>query len=181
MVRRNGLSPKKRFDVLKRDGFKCQYCGNDGNSVSLEVDHIVAVANGGSDDEGNLITACFNCNRGKGARQVVSGGEDKKRVVVKDVPLNLYYGKPGEVYFAALVCPICKGDYVHFMPMQVEQRKTTTVVDELMTSVFSVDGPREHSVVMEFYCENGHSFDYRLESWKGHIRLWATNQPEGGR
>lgn len=56
-----------RFDVFKRDAFTCQYCGSVPPSVVLEIDHIKPVCDGGSDDKENLITACFDCNRGKGA------------------------------------------------------------------------------------------------------------------
>ncbi len=60
------ISKKQRFEVFKRNSFVCQYCGNKPPSVVLEVDHILAVANGGSNDCHNLITSCFDCNRGKG-------------------------------------------------------------------------------------------------------------------
>lgn len=33
--------------------------------VKLEVDHVIAVALGGSDDPSNLITSCEDCNQGK--------------------------------------------------------------------------------------------------------------------
>lgn len=62
-----GLSKRRRFDVLKRDEFSCQYCGAHPPSVVLEVDHIDPVSLGGTDDIDNLITACFDCNRGKAA------------------------------------------------------------------------------------------------------------------
>lgn len=61
------MSPKLRFDVLRRDGFNCVYCGAGGRSVILEVDHRIAKSNGGSDDMENLVTSCLTCNRGKGA------------------------------------------------------------------------------------------------------------------
>lgn len=59
------LSKKIRFEVFKRDGFKCQYCGKAPPDVVLEVDHINPVAEGGEDDLNNLLCACFDCNRGK--------------------------------------------------------------------------------------------------------------------
>ena len=59
------VSKRKRFEVFKRDGFACQYCGRTPPAVTLEADHIVPVADGGPDDMGNLVTACFDCNRGK--------------------------------------------------------------------------------------------------------------------
>lgn len=63
---RIALSKKTRFEVFKRDGFACQYCGAHPPSAILEVDHIDPVANGGGNDIDNLITACLPCNRGKG-------------------------------------------------------------------------------------------------------------------
>ena len=67
-MNRKPLSKKLRFEVFKRDGFACQYCGATPPAVVLECDHIEPVTAGGSDDEGNLVTACFDCNRGKAAR-----------------------------------------------------------------------------------------------------------------
>jgi hypothetical protein len=61
------MSKRIRFEVFKRDGFACQYCGATPPKVILEVDHIDPVAAGGTDDMDNLVTACFNCNRGKSA------------------------------------------------------------------------------------------------------------------
>jgi hypothetical protein len=59
------LSKKTRFEVFKRDGFKCAYCGKAPPDVTLEVDHINPKSRGGKDDLNNYITACFDCNRGK--------------------------------------------------------------------------------------------------------------------
>jgi len=65
---RNSMSPKLRFDVFRRDKFVCQYCGACGSNVELEVDHIIPVSRGGTDEMSNLKTTCFDCNRGKGDR-----------------------------------------------------------------------------------------------------------------
>jgi len=59
------ISKKIRFEVFKRDGFICQYCGKHPPEITLEVDHVHPISKGGSDDINNLITACFDCNRGK--------------------------------------------------------------------------------------------------------------------
>lgn len=64
--KRKTLGKKVRFDVFKRDGFQCQYCGQVPPTVVLEVDHITPVVEGGTNDPDNLLTACFDCNRGKG-------------------------------------------------------------------------------------------------------------------
>lgn len=62
---RKPVSKRVRFEVFKRDGFCCVYCGRVPPTVMLEVDHIIPVVGGGSNDEGNLVTSCFDCNRGK--------------------------------------------------------------------------------------------------------------------
>jgi hypothetical protein len=64
---RKYLSKRVRFEVFKRDGFTCRYCGRQPPDVVLHCDHITAVANGGSDDTENLVTSCADCNLGKGA------------------------------------------------------------------------------------------------------------------
>ena len=63
---RTPLTKKKRFQILKRDSYRCQICGKTANDgIKLEVDHKVAVANGGTNDDDNLWTLCFDCNSGK--------------------------------------------------------------------------------------------------------------------
>lgn len=76
---REALSKKIRFEVFKRDKFTCQYCGKSSPDVVLEVDHIVPVAEGGTNDIENLITACFDCNRGKGKRELTDDAVIKKQ------------------------------------------------------------------------------------------------------
>ena len=67
---RKSISKKIRFEIFKRDSFTCQYCGESAPKVILEVDHIKPVINGGTNDILNLITSCFDCNRGKSKREL---------------------------------------------------------------------------------------------------------------
>lgn len=64
-MKRQGISKNKRFDIFARDNFTCQYCGKKAPNVILEVDHIIPVSKGGDNKLTNLITSCFECNRGK--------------------------------------------------------------------------------------------------------------------
>lgn len=59
------VSKRVRYEVLRRDGFACRYCGAAAPTAVLEVDHVVPVALGGSDDPSNLVAACADCNSGK--------------------------------------------------------------------------------------------------------------------
>lgn len=64
-AKRKSISKKVRFEVFKRDSFKCQYCGKTAPDVVLHVDHIDPVSAGGGNDIINLITSCEGCNLGK--------------------------------------------------------------------------------------------------------------------
>ena len=61
------ISKRLRYEILRRDNHACRYCGRAAPEVPLTVDHIVPVALGGSDDPGNLVAACKDCNSGKSA------------------------------------------------------------------------------------------------------------------
>lgn len=77
---RKAISTKTRFDIFKRDEFICQYCGSHPPTVILHVDHIVAVAEGGTNDLENLVTSCQSCNLGKGARPLSKVSKSLKKL-----------------------------------------------------------------------------------------------------
>lgn len=64
------MTAGRRYDILKRDGFTCQYCGANSitHGVTLHVDHIKPVAKGGLTENSNLQTLCETCNLGKGVK-----------------------------------------------------------------------------------------------------------------
>lgn len=64
---RDIMSDSLRYDVLKRDNYRCRICGASAieDGVKLEVDHIVPVSKGGLTVKSNLQTLCERCNRGK--------------------------------------------------------------------------------------------------------------------
>ena len=54
-----------RKNILRRDGFTCQYCGS---REKLTVDHVQPKSRGGRDTWKNLVAACTSCNNRKGNR-----------------------------------------------------------------------------------------------------------------
>lgn len=64
---------RKRDAVLKRDGYLCQCaeCQTPGRlpKVAHEVDHIIPLAKGGTDDENNLRAINYGCHKKKTARE----------------------------------------------------------------------------------------------------------------
>lgn len=52
--------------IGRRDGFSCASCGNTAND--LQIDHVMPVSKGGSNDLDNLQLLCRTCNIVKGAK-----------------------------------------------------------------------------------------------------------------
>ena len=62
------ISDRLRYQVLKRDNFKCCACGASpakDPSVQLHIDHIEPWSKGGKTSLENLQTLCSKCNIGK--------------------------------------------------------------------------------------------------------------------
>lgn len=91
---RRPISMSLRFSVYERDGHTCQYCGRRPPEVDLQIDHQHPVALGGDNRIDNLLTACRDCNIGKGARDPGLAMPDRpptygeRRVVAKDGALT---------------------------------------------------------------------------------------------
>jgi len=67
--KRKPIKPTLRFEIMKRDDYRCQMCGitaKDG--ATLEIDHITPVVKGGNNDSDNLQVLCRDCNAGKGSQ-----------------------------------------------------------------------------------------------------------------
>lgn len=62
---RDRYSKRLRFEVFKRDSFRCQYCGKSNKETILELDRKIPGMKGGKYTLENCITACIDCNRGK--------------------------------------------------------------------------------------------------------------------
>jgi hypothetical protein len=61
-------SLRLRYQVLKRDNFKCQHCGRSPAKepgVELHIDHVIPWSKCGKTAIGNLRTLCSGCNLGK--------------------------------------------------------------------------------------------------------------------
>jgi 5-methylcytosine-specific restriction endonuclease McrA len=57
--------PYTRKNLMHRDDYTCQYCGNKNH---LTLDHVMPRSRGGKDDWDNVVTACVTCNVKKGSR-----------------------------------------------------------------------------------------------------------------
>lgn len=64
-AKRNRLPDALRYQILKRDDYRCVWCGMDKSGTILEIDHIIPLCNGGLTEINNLRTLCHSCNVGK--------------------------------------------------------------------------------------------------------------------
>jgi 5-methylcytosine-specific restriction endonuclease McrA len=57
-----------RANVLARDRWRCQYCGQRFRGDELTYEHVVPRSQGGRTTWENIVMACVACNRRKGNR-----------------------------------------------------------------------------------------------------------------
>jgi 5-methylcytosine-specific restriction endonuclease McrA len=57
------VPPVSRRELLRRDGYRCQYCGT---SKNLTIDHVMPRSKGGAHSWDNVVIACESCNGQKG-------------------------------------------------------------------------------------------------------------------
>ena len=74
------ISPHKhrvkfsRQNVLARDRWRCQYCGERQPGTDLTFDHVVPRSRGGRTEWENIVMACVDCNSRKRNRTPVEAG-----------------------------------------------------------------------------------------------------------
>jgi 5-methylcytosine-specific restriction endonuclease McrA len=58
---------ERRDRVFQRDQMRCVYCGLVHERDQLTLDHVEPRMRGGDQSDGNLVTACRECNTRKGS------------------------------------------------------------------------------------------------------------------
>lgn len=69
--------------VLNRDNYTCQCCKGKHKDSKLEVHHIVFRSQGGSDEEGNLVTLCHTCHKALHSGKITLKFTGKKKGTLK--------------------------------------------------------------------------------------------------
>jgi len=68
MAPRPTFTPDQRKDIMRKHDWTCGICGNRGNSKSMQIDHKVPLARGGSNSPRNLHPVHKRCHKDKGTR-----------------------------------------------------------------------------------------------------------------
>jgi hypothetical protein len=81
------VTKREGMEILKRDQYRCQYCGLDGsasfeNALAMSVDFVIPRARKGKKDPSNLVACCRPCNMIKGTR-IYRNFEEAKEYVLK--------------------------------------------------------------------------------------------------
>lgn len=79
-----------RHEVLDAKGKFCHYCGCDGGSAHLQLDHIVAHAKGGATSVVNLQPLCRDCKIWKGPMDDEDARVEFHRLVGVPVHIELH-------------------------------------------------------------------------------------------
>lgn len=61
-TKRDSLTKDERFDLIRSQKYKCNLCLNPFGSSSFEIDHIIPLEQGGTNDMANLQGLCDSCH-----------------------------------------------------------------------------------------------------------------------
>ncbi len=75
-------------NILKRDGYTCQYCGRNSGE-RMTIDHVIPKSQGGRTVWENVVSACRACNLRKGNKGPAEAGMSLRRKPVR--PLSVSY------------------------------------------------------------------------------------------
>lgn len=81
--------------VARRDQWTCHYCGQ--HIKKGQVDHMIPLSKGGTDNLSNLVWACPNCNNKKGDRMIQADFSDLREAEI--------CAEPSEVMTITLITP----------------------------------------------------------------------------
>lgn len=88
-----------RVNIMTRDNFKCQYCGQKRSMASLTYDHVMPRSRGGKTTWTNVVTACKRCNQHKADRTPQEAGMKLLTAPVrpKSLPLAVFRWDSGSI------------------------------------------------------------------------------------
>jgi hypothetical protein len=100
----SGISGKLRRSILERNGFTCHVCGAEageesgcepGKKCRLQIDHILPIGQGGTDEEHNLRAVCVYYNKDKANIIKPASGQAVSALAVirklpRDIQLEVY-------------------------------------------------------------------------------------------
>lgn len=91
---RRSMTPLRALKVFESCGGKCAECKRKlGAADDWDIDHVIALVNGGSDDDGNLQVLCEWCHGTKTADDVALAGHGRRMAAKRTVPKRFRQSK----------------------------------------------------------------------------------------
>lgn len=164
--KRKGLGKTTRFNVFKRDSFQCVYCGVRPPNVVLEVDHIIPVSKGGLNNIENLVTSCYECNRGKSnktlseiPKSIYDSQTQEKLLQYKEYIKYIESLKKIKDTQITLVCNVYEKYFIGYTPNEKFRFAISQFIDKLgiedviesMNIACSRMSNKEH-IVFKYFC-----------------------------
>lgn len=85
--KRGAMTEQRVARIFAANGGKCHRCGRKlGPSDDYDIDHIIALENGGTDDDGNLAPCCEWCHVEKTADDHATAGHARRAYTKHVVP-----------------------------------------------------------------------------------------------
>lgn len=94
-VKRRIIPAYARHEIFKRDNYRCLECGVTNEQRELQIDHIIPISRGGSDELSNLQTLCTVCNLLKSDRFWEAGS---LKIVVMESAFRCFMDKFSQNY-----------------------------------------------------------------------------------
>jgi 5-methylcytosine-specific restriction protein A len=78
---------RRRKEILERDAYLCVACRAKGRITdATDVDHIVPLSKGGTDDLGNLQSLCERCHKSKSLADM--GRRERRQIGMDGYPID---------------------------------------------------------------------------------------------
>lgn len=85
--KRRPRTPRERAQLFEAAGGRCAICTRKlGPQDTWELDHIIPIAAGGSDDDDNLRVACSWCHAPKSSDDTTAAAKIKRQAIRHTVP-----------------------------------------------------------------------------------------------
>lgn len=92
--KRGRMTPQRRAKIFLACGSRCAVCSRRlGPADDWDIDHALALENGGTDDDSNLRVVCDWCHKEKSADDHALAGHGRRMATKHCVPKRFRSGK----------------------------------------------------------------------------------------
>jgi len=107
-----GIRRKERLKILKRDGYRCIYCGGIFKENKLTLDHVIPKSKKGIDGKCNRVTACKKCDK-----------EKRDSLPIQQMDINMYTVRlapqdPNKSHFFSLYQQLYENKIFNYVPIR---------------------------------------------------------------